>query len=458
MKRLVVLLSLSISLQACHQLKQIESPDIVIDTPSKPEIHASELVLPVKIDLEPIFKQVNKETPMVFTGKEEICEGTSYSYTFKRKTIEFRGEKNKLTYTVPASYSIRLNYCPKCTDLFDEKGNCIVPRLYASCGVDEAPRNVEVSYYTTLKLNNDYHIQSTTKLGAFKSIDPCKITVFNYDATDKVEKEVKTALNDAAEEIDQMISELSIQQDIEQGIKKLKQPIDLGTLGKLNLNISDLSLSPFKFDKKEVDVDIQVTAFPVIGADTSRFIRKSNSNRTDGFNVSVPVNISYDSINQILQAYFGGTEHQIKKKVIRIDSISVCGANHNQLNLRLKFSGSKKGIIYLKGTPVIADQIIKLKDVQLTLESKDLLLKSARWIFDSKIEKEIERKFQFDLKKDINYIQSLADKYLNQEIQPGILLKTTLHSIAVENLHLDKENANVIIHLQGKSSVKVSLP
>lgn len=456
MIRWILLVGMAVTLFSCTHLAHVNSPDISIDQQPAREITASVVNLPVKINLESIFEQINEETPTTFSGEEEMCEGTSYSYTFTRKKIEFSGQKNGLIYTVPASYSMKLNYCPKCTDLFNNSGDCVIPRLYTSCGVDESPRKVEVEYHTEFHIDKDYHIYSSTKLNSFKSIDPCKITVFRYNATDKVEKEVKKALNDAAAEIDQMISELPLQEYIQNGIQILREPIDLGTLGQLNLNLSELTLSPFNFNKQEMNMDIRMLAFPTIGTINPQFVHKSSEATTNGFSVSVPVTISYDSLNQILQSNFGGTHYPIKHKMIIIDSVEIFGVNHENLNLRVKFSGKKKGTIYLTGTPKIENQVLKLTAVKMTLESKNVLLKSARWLFDTKIESAIEKKFQFDLKKDIAYLRSITDHYLNQEIYPGVRLNTLLSSVNIEGLHMNELNASAVIQFNGSSEIKIT--
>jgi hypothetical protein len=116
---------------SCATIKP-ESPLIeVIETPILVQ-PSSTVVVPIKINLTPYFKDTDKSIPKKFNGKEENCEGVSFAYSFLREPISFKGDGNNLQFDVDGKYSLNINYCPQCTDLFNNKGNCVVPRIYAS--------------------------------------------------------------------------------------------------------------------------------------------------------------------------------------------------------------------------------------------------------------------------------------------------------------------------------------
>jgi len=405
------------------------APEVFTLEAEKPAIPSSYIHLPINIKLDNVFKEANKSIPTTFKGKEDVCEGVSYDYTFKREKIEFSGNGNGISYTIPANYQIKLNYCPKCTDLFDKNGYCLTPRVYASCGVGEAPRRVEINYVTKLELTTDYSIRSKTELKSFKSIDPCKVTVFNYNATDQVEKEIRAALKDGAKSIDEEIEALPLKQELKNTIQKLSEPIDLGTYGKLFLNPENIDFSPLNFSKSSLDLKLKLTARPALGMKLPKGNPTSDeTNYESGFRIYFPIRLSYDTLSLILQEQLQGQEYTHKRKKIILDSISVYGAGGSSVLLKVHFKGSKRGVIYLKGTPSLdkEQQLFSFRDLQLTLESKHLLLKTAKWLFDKRIEKRLEEAFQVDLSKKLKTAEKLMLGYLNGEISEGITLETSL--------------------------------
>jgi hypothetical protein len=70
----------------------------------------SHIHIPVEIDLTSQLKDVEKSLPKQFEGKQEQCEGVSFSYKFLREPIDFQFKPNMLYYEVdgkfePVSYT-----------------------------------------------------------------------------------------------------------------------------------------------------------------------------------------------------------------------------------------------------------------------------------------------------------------------------------------------------------------
>lgn len=441
---------------SCAVTEEAQAPKIDNEHDDSEILYASSLHLPVEIDLSSVYKEANSSIPMEFKGKEQNCDGVSYDYSFYRKQIQFKGINNGIRYTIPASYAIKLNYCPKCTDLFSNEGVCVIPRIYASCGVDESKRRVEFDYFTQISLDKSFRLQSKTSLESFKSIDPCKITVFQYNATERLEEEMLIALKDGAKDIDKQIEELPIQQEIDRALSLIKLPIDLKELGKLYLNPGEIKASPLIFKGDKVNFNLDLAANPSIGHPTNNPERKAVS-INDGFRVQLPIRIAFDSLSYLLQSSVAGQSFTYKKKKIVLDSVSVFGMDDEQLKLKVKFSGSKKGTIYLSGTPVLdrGQQVISMQNIQMTLESKNLLLKSAKWLLDRKIESMVEAKFQFKLADYISSMQGLVKKHLNGKIADGLVLKTQLDELNILRLQQDRSSLETWIEFKGSASIQI---
>ena len=88
---------------------QPETPTILVtETPALVQ-PSSTVVVPIKINLTPYFKDTDKSIPKKFNGKEENCEGVSFAYSFLRDPISFKGDGNDLQFDVNGKYSLNIN-------------------------------------------------------------------------------------------------------------------------------------------------------------------------------------------------------------------------------------------------------------------------------------------------------------------------------------------------------------
>src|SRR5690606_27416456 len=163
------------------------------------------------------------------------CEGVSYDYTVYRSPIHFSGAGSEIAYHVNAQYALRLNYCPACTDLFDSGGTCIIPRLYASCGINEAMRTMDIGYTSQISLTENWHFKSVTRLQKVHPLDPCRVTFVQYDATEHLVQEVRKELKALEKRIDQSISSTDLRRYVEPAWKELSSAFPLNGYGNLYL-------------------------------------------------------------------------------------------------------------------------------------------------------------------------------------------------------------------------------
>jgi hypothetical protein len=459
--RLLFVICTGLILASCKSLQAPVPEELIQDLPPVDQ-KKSTLSMPVEIDLSPYFKDIEKSIPKSFSGKEEQCTGVSYSYKFNRQPIHFEGKGRGLYYEIDGKYSLKLNYCPECTFLINSDGNCIVPRIYASCGVGEPMRRATVGYITDVEVSKDLNLKSKTSIAKFETPDACEITVFKYDATDQLRKEVTAVLKDLEKEIDKSISEVDIKSEIKEVWDLMSNPMDMEGYGYLNFHPDKIALGEIVFKDKKALINVHMSFYPEITTIAEPLKIKplpslSDIKQQDGFDIQMQFNSGYDSLNAILNKQLSGYKIELGKNTILFDSVSVQGAQGKKLNLKVKFSGDKKGTLYLVGSPVFdqMSQIISFPDLEFDLESKNLLLKSAKWMFSYKITDVIREKAVVDLKPHLEEARKALSKELNTEITKGVFLKGKTDKIEVAGIY-PGENALIIrIDLTGSLMVKM---
>lgn len=419
-----------------------DAPEIVItETVKLPQQELSAISIPIKINLSPYFKDTEKSVPKEFTGSEKTCEGVSFSYKFLRDPIVFKGTGDAIQFDVDGKYALNLNYCPQCTELFSEKGNCVVPRIYASCGVDEPMRKMFVSYEAEIGMTNDYKLTSKTKLKEVRAKSPCKITVFDYNATETLETEVKKALKAVEKDIDKEIASIDLRPDMQEAWDALSIATDLEGYGFLYLNPKSISLSKIKYVGDTAFFDIILNAKPEISLEEKEqsinsLPKLAKHVPKDGFDIYMDIHATYDSLSSVISKELKGTKMEIKGKEVIFGDVSIYGASGNKLSIQVDFDGKKKGTLFLVGTPSFnaEKQFISFPDLEFDVETKSALLKSAKWLFDGKITDLLRSSAEMDLKPYIKDLKETLNKDLKMELTEGVFMDGKINEIVLTSI------------------------
>lgn len=453
---------LAATLFSCGSI-QPEAPEVsILEKYEIPKQPVSVVKVPIKINLAPYFKETNKNVPQEFRGADHPCSGVGYEYYFIRKPIDFKGIGSNVQFEVEGSYNVKIDYCPECTSLINEKGNCIIPRVYFSCGVNEPLRKMYVAYNTEIGVSNSYKLTANTTLKKVKSQSPCEVTVFNYNATERLEKEVTTALKSVEKDIDKAISSVDLRPTISQTWQALTAPLDLQGYGYLFLNPKEVAINNLRYWGDTAYFDAYLTAFPYVKLDTVGFRPTKLPNLTefvadDGFDISMDVIATYDSLSNILTRELSGMKTEVKGKEVIFETVSIHGAANNQLHFKVGFSGKKSGELYLTGTPHfnLEKQTISFPDMEFDIKTRSALLKSAKWLFDKRITELLRSSANFALNDYMEKFKATVDSNLNGEIRDGVQMKGHIDAIRVDLIHPQAESLFIRLNTTGHLRIRL---
>ena len=431
------LLVLVLKLVSCKTIQPIE-PTISYATTNYVQ-PPSLITLPIEIQLDNYLKTAEKNIPTTFKDDKQQCEGVSVSYIFERNPIEIGNATNKLLLELSGKYGIKISYCPKCTNLLNENGNCIVPRVSASCGMNEPMRKIKISTSTALTITSDYKIKSQTTINDLTSEDKCEVTFLKYDATAHLEKETQTIW------------------------KQLNEPIDLGGgLGYFYLSPKKISKSDIQFNASKVQLQLQLEAFPKVELEKRATIVEplpliENSQSTDGFNIHLDIKGLYSSFNEILKKSSDKKELTLKKNKLVIDSVRIWGASGQKLSFKVAFSGDKQGSLYFLGTPIYDSKTeeISFPDLTFDIATKNKLLKSAKWLFDDLITNKIREMAHYNMGKELKNQRIILEKELNRSLSKEITLKTKINTLQITAIVPEAEKLRISSKATGTFSVLI---
>jgi hypothetical protein len=131
--------------------------------------------------------------------------------------------------------------------------------------------------------------------------------------------------------------------------------------------------------------------------------------------------------------------------------------NNEKLIIRVKFSGTDDGTIYLTGKPVYNKEtnILELRDIDFDIKSKDALLKAAEWLFSRRIINEISKYTRFDLNEYINTAKQSVNQQLNHEWVKGVSSAGAINDIKLIGVYPLGQFLVIRSNCTGNLSVKV---
>jgi hypothetical protein len=460
--RFLILLNLILLFAASCQTIRPLPPEVQVL--SAPVINStlSFVNFPVEIDLSKQLRRVEHDLPNTFSGEEKQCEGVSFAYRFERDPIDFSFNGKDLYYEVDGKFELKLEFCPKCHMLWDQ-GSCAVPRVYASCGANGEPmRRVKVGYSTSVEIQPNYGLKSNTVLKKFDIIDPCKITVFRYDATAEVKKQVKQQLEKLEKDIDKQIERIDLRSSLNSVWSELQRPINLGTYGYLYLHPKSVAVDKPEFKHNAVHMDVTLTVAPVVNT-SPQPIKESQLpalepyKKRHGFDISVDIRAGYDSLSAIANQNLIGKVWEVKGKKVVVKHVAISGTNKDKMLIKLDFEGSKKGTIYLEALPFLdtASQVLSLHDVHFDIKTKSVLLKSAKWLFNDKILEEIQKNVIVDLKAFFSSAKKELTKQLNTPLSKEADLIGKVNELKLKQVFLAKDALMLRTQFSGDMKVKL---
>lgn len=454
MKHLFFIFSILL-LAACKTI-QPSAPPIEVGFYKKPAQEKSNLKIPVEMDLRNQFDLADKAVPYRFKGKQEQCEDVSFFYQFNREPISINGYGKVVNIEIDGKYALKLNYCPKCTDFFSSTETCIIPRVYVSCGVNESMRRIQIRYATTIDLKADYSLSSDTKLNKINPVDPCEISVFKYDATGELVKEVKKSLKDLAKEIDKQVEAIEIRKEAEKVWNTFAAPIAFDGYGFLSLNPKKLGVNNLRLHGSKIYFDLAVEAYPELDLSprenvTPNLPDLSALPNQEGFNINLNLIANYDSLSTLINQSVSGQVIQIKRQKIILTQAKIHGASNQQLTFEIGFTGSKSGNMYFKGTPTYNDSLqeISFPDLQFDLETKNTLIRSAKWLFDAAITNKIRSLARYNMTAMLVEAAKKIEKEMNAEVEPGVFIKGKMDHVRVSAIFPSNDKLIVSSNLKG---------
>ena len=144
-------------------------------------------------------------------------------------------------------------------------------------------------------------------------------------------------------------------------------------------------------------------------------------------------------------------------KNVTVNSLQIYGSN-GKVIVGANLSGSFNGTVYFAGVPVYNKEkhAVEVADFDFEMQTKNILYKSAAWLFKSTIKDAIKENMVFPLSSYLNTAKSTANASLknNRSVQ-NIAINGVVDQIDIDNIYLADKSFKVLGIARGKLNVAV---
>jgi hypothetical protein len=428
-----------------------------------PSLAQSTISIPVKISAKPFLDNLKARIPpeYVSTGWPGfLATGCDfrYKYRFVTSALRFTCVNNLVSVTMSGSYQIAGS---KSICAF---GKQISPWLSGSCGFSpEIMRRIEVSLQSQISFQPDYSMRTLSRVSAITPIDRCRMTILSTDVTGMITDQIRSAIAEFATSFDRNMVKTNLSPFLGKAGADINLKRPLGNYGFISVHPSEITLSSINYSKDTIYLKAGVTCFPEISSDS---INKGGSSTLPvlkpgdmepGFTINANAAYEYRFITAMLNRLAKNKSIKLNGNTLMVRNLEVTGLENNLVLLRVEFTGSRSGVIYLKGTPIldVARQEISVPDLTYDLRSGDLLMNMGATFFKKKAISAIRRKAVLNI--DVLYQQnkSRIDSALNRVYPKHVSTNGATSEMKVTGLVVKKDTLLFQVHVKGRMDVVV---
>ncbi|MBY0534479.1 MAG: DUF4403 family protein [Chitinophagaceae bacterium] len=461
---LIALLAAALLLYSCGSSKKL-----VTDEPAAhylPSLPQSEINIPVKIYMKPLLTMMDSGTAKQFTNDkwpdytQSGCD-FRYKYRFIRSPFSFSCVNNKVSISFRGQYQIAGS---KSVCAFDKQ---VSPWVGGSCGFGNEPlRRVDVSIGSFLELLPNHSFKTTTRLEQNKALDKCEVTILQTDITEQILDSIEASINTYAVAFDNFVKAINNHAMLKQWRSEGARVFPFSKYGYININPTQFRMGRMNIYKDTLIFSVGYTGSPKFASDSSSLINKKalsplqTTAVSNGISTYLDAVYQYSFLNKLLNDSLQNKPFDVEGRTFVIKDVTIGGTNAGKLSIDISFTGNRKGVLHLSGTPQLdtASQVLTMPDIDFSIDTKDILVNMGKGLFRKKILKTLKDQTVFDIAALLERNKTVIQARLNQQVNAWMQTTGTIGSIKLVGLLPQREYIQVQAFINGTLQVIAKPP
>jgi len=464
-------LTVLLLLASCSKKISPEKPSLYGSVSQLDSLPLSDIDIPVKIPLKSIQTLAEKEVDLVYTSPGwpydyvvDDCE-SRYMYRFRRGPLQMSAENNRLRLSFTGYYQLAGSQ-RICTGTGSNRSPLTPWSPVCTCGVGtEGERKVNVAFTAQVGLRRDYGVDATIQPIEPVPLDKCTVCFWSQDITKTVMERLRAQMDEARRGMLDSLKALNLRPYFQQAWNIMNTAYPVYGYGYLQINPEKIRISRLITYKDTIFLTAGISARPVVSqtrpSERMTLLPEiSDFTPRSGFNLYADAIMNYDSLSTIMstQLYKKRIDLDQSGRHIIVEHCEIFGGDREKLVLKVDFSGSSSGTFYLVGKPLyLADQKrLAIEQLEFDIKSKDLLVRTASWLFNRKILQTLQQYTRFDLKIYEQDMLSRINAQVNREPYPGVQMSGSIRELSLEKIYTFREMLVVRFHSTGRINLQVN--
>ncbi len=454
---LLLILSLFICLTTACSCKSLD--------PTQPKAHyddyqapPSVVNLPINISIKDIEKSLNTSIKGLMyedVSFEDNDKDNLMVKVWKKEDIQLRLRNNSIAYSVPLKLWIKkkIEISQFGINLSDVK---------------EVEGAIRLNFVTDFKVNPDWSISTKTVSDGYRWLETPSIKIVGYSLPVTYIADLLMEQNNdfIGEQIDTYVKdELNLKEYLSGVWENVQEPMLVDDYYNLWLSVvpQQIMLTPFNNNLDSIRMKVGIKAISEV---TMGDKPKTNKNKDlpplkmmnqipDDFSINIAASIPYKRAAEEAKRTLVGQTFTSGKRSVTVKDIDIWGRK-KKLVIKAKVEGSIKGYVYMTGTPVYDAEkaVVSLENLDFDLETKNVIQKTAAWLFNAKITKKMKPYLVFPLEESIADIRTKVQEQLtNNEFDNGVSLSGKLNKMDIEKIYLAPEAIKVVVGSSGSLKI-----
>ena len=455
---LVVLLIFFLSFISCRTIRPERPPESYLQADFHPPY--SNINIPVQVDIKKAERMLNRQLQGFLyadTSFENNNNDNLMIKAWKKNDIALAMEGNQLSYSIPLMVWIKKRF------VLESFG-------FSVSDTKEVNAEILLKFKTRLSLNKDWTISSLTTSDGYEWLSTPVLRLGPVNVPLPVISDVLLSSNQKTinTEIDRAIRASF---DLKKGMQKIwtdiQTPIKLGEEYPLWARITPVEVRtvPLQSSAGVINQSIGIKALFELfyGIEPEHTVTevlpdlKITSRLDNDLNISMMLDIPFSHINELARKQLIGYQTTQGKYNITIMDVFLYG-NADKLMVALNISGSLNGSVYLSGKPFYDKETssLRIQDLDFDIRTKNVLLKSASWIFHHNLLQAIGSKLVYPVGEELKSTRNQLQAYLegNGKLE-YFRISGNINHLDLDDILITRESVKALFSFSG--SLNISL-
>jgi hypothetical protein len=254
-----------------------------------------------------------------------------------------------------------------------------------------------------------------------------------------------------------------VRRQMDEAWNALQRPIQARKDFFLLLNPSQVSLSVLPSEGENIQLVLQLVAKPKLVAGLPALpsrplpdVALIPAPRETGFHVSLETALPFDLLTAELSKRFEGTPYVGHRESVVIKKIRVYGSGEAVV-FAITVKGTVNGTVYLSGNPEYdsSTRSLFIRDLDYTIETKQILKKVADWLAHSEMRESLEKKATWYIGDRIDGAKDTLSTALNRNLNDLVSMSGNIEAIRPVYIGVYNAGLRAVLEADGKAEMRV---